>query len=101
MPDEIKQKADEHAISLIEKHLLNKKALAIVQALEYPLDVLLVKHLVRNCGIQSEDELVELLKTQDYSKISQFRKVALHNAYRDVYVIKGMYNENKIPNIFK
>lgn len=91
----MKKKSD---ITPLDKHFLDKKALAIIKACEFPLEVLLVKHLAEQCDIKSEEELVALLETAP--NISQVMKVKLQNGYRDVYR-NNMYKANKIPNIFK
>ena len=85
-------------ITPLDKHFLDKKALTIIKACEFPLEVLLVKHLADQCDIKSEEELVALLETAP--NISQVMKVKLQNGYRDVYT-NNMYKANKIPNIFR
>jgi hypothetical protein len=76
----------------------NQKLLDILNTFEkYPLEVIFVKAMIQN-GIQSEEELVELLQT--HKTLPYPRKVALQNAYRDI-MVSHIYDFNKIPTMFK
>jgi hypothetical protein len=79
------------------KNMETKKILTLIKTLEkYPLEVVLVKHLIIE-GIDTEEKLIELLKTDNV--ISQPIKVKLQNYFRDVE--RGLYDINKIPLLFK
>lgn len=85
----------------LDKHFYDQKALSIIKHLNnFPIEVLIIKHLVKDCDLKSEEELVALLKTVNTPEISQVMKVKLQNGYRDVFVSK-IYKLDKIPNIFK
>jgi hypothetical protein len=76
-----------------------KKIFDIIKILDkYPLEIVFVKHLMLN-GIDSEEKLIELLKTDN--TLSQVWKVKLHNAFRDLLPNRGMYDFKKIPILFK
>jgi hypothetical protein len=76
----------------------NKKLLDILHTFEkYPLEVIFVKAMMLN-GIESEQELIDLLKT--HPTLSMPKKVNLQNAYRDI-TRNHMYDFDKIPTMFK
>lgn len=76
----------------------NQKLLDVLKTFEkYPLEVVFIKAMILN-GIQSEQELVDLLAT--HKTLSQPTKVKLQNAYRDI-TKNHMYDFNKIPVMFK
>lgn len=74
-----------------------KKVLDLIRTLEeYPLAVILVKHLILD-GIDTEQKLLDLLKTDNI--MSRPIKIALQNYFRDIK--NGLYDINKIPSVFK
>jgi hypothetical protein len=75
-----------------------KEVLKLIQIFrEYPVEVILVKHLILD-GIDTEEKLLEFLKTDE--TIRQPMKVKLQNHFQDI-VKTGLYDIKKIPLIFK